>query len=658
MFDLEAYFAATPKKVPFNEPNLSEDDAALIRFCEKLEGEGLTFKEDIGLEQRIEQAYDYVEGRQIAVPRAERRHVARVVANFIRSNLERKIGQLTDTVPQLLVKSMSGQVYAANTLRDVIKGLWAERSGQQFLTRSIYRASTAGFSAGLILWDKSLDYGLGDVSLDMVLSRQVIVDPYLNAAYALQDRAEYVILKTVRPLSEFKEMYKRGYLVTPEPAFSQYRNTRIGEERTLGSSKIYRRPSRQAVPTLNGAVPRAIEYRCYFKDRTVDPLQPRLSDGRPNYLFPGKRLIVWSRDVPLYDGPSGYWDGLYPLEILEWGIEAENAYGESEITPLTTLQAAINILVSGVVDNARLVNNPPWVIDDDALDEETEQELINYGDRAGWPFFKKAGSHMERYPPGEMSQMVFNTLQMLQGYLEQAMGVTDVIQGQQPGDVSSGIALESLATAAQITIRMQARAVENWLQRLGRLLISRIIQFYTDERVKYAVNDWGDSERFVFNRQQFFQELGILKTANPEEYQKALQNLFRDLRFSVVPGSSLPGPQRQKTAEALGLRAQGMMSRKRVLEISGDPTPEETLRAHDDEQEEMALRAQQQQLKLQQMMMAQQAMMMPPGMVPQGPPPQEGQPPKQVESPSGKPTLPQKERQTPVVQQGGAGGRQ
>src|SRR6266581_5889890 len=104
--DTESLLALAPDREDCDNPEVTVDGRRLIRFGERLLGEGDSWKSDQGLDSRIERSLDYMSGRHF-MPATEKRYRARVVANFIRSIVERKVGQLTDTVPVIGVTSRS-----------------------------------------------------------------------------------------------------------------------------------------------------------------------------------------------------------------------------------------------------------------------------------------------------------------------------------------------------------------------------------------------------------------------------------------------------------------------------------------------------------------------------------------------------------------------
>mgnify|MGYP001570736852 FL=1 len=334
----------------------------VIEFGEKLRAQGNSVKEEYGIDRRIERAARFIAGGDNMWPKdafEKKKHKAKISLNFIHSIIERKAGMLTDTRPKLDIRSKGGFTAAANTIRKIIAdGIWYERSIQQVLTDGIVRAQRAGFAPCYIPWDDDLDYGRGDVGFDFLLPDQVTFDSSVRRLANVQD-GEYVIIETVRPLAAYWALYgERGELVKPDDSISGYskspaEGSRIKSPMMLKARNmlysIYRKPSSQESQRSPSAIPQAREYQMYFRDRSLVPGKKFNSDGTPNYVFPRKRVSIWSGDVLLYDGPSRYWDGLYPVEFLDWGIETDHPFGESEVDLYRGLQEAVNLLISGVV---------------------------------------------------------------------------------------------------------------------------------------------------------------------------------------------------------------------------------------------------------------------------------------------------------------------
>lgn len=511
---------------------VSDDQRRLLTYVERLREEAIAWQDELDLETRTARAFEFLAGNQL-ITRREKDFRVRVTANFFHSIVERKAGMNTDQVPQFEVTSRSGYDIAAMVVEKVAQALWSERNGQDMLGTGIIQSCLTGSAPVCMLWDNSLDFGYGDVRMDVLPPGALLVDRRLRRAAALQDNAQYVIVDTPHPLAEICEMYpETGFLVKPDPGLSSFRSRKkMGETRAPYGR--YNKPSSRTPDFRSSAIPYATVSRCYFRDYSLDPSRPYDENGKRNYLFPRKRVIAWSGNVPLYDGHAINWDGMFPFEIMDWGIETQHPYGESEIDNLASVQNALNVLLSGIVNNSILINDPPFLVDEGAFDPEELQNLRRTADKPGHPHVKQHGLNVERWVPGQMTNVVFNTVQLLQQMLEIISGITPVTRGEQPGPgISSGVAIESLFESAQITIRRQQRATRGFIERLGQLMINRIIQYFPAERILRLTDDQEQTMLVMWNREQFVRSLGAKKN-DPDDVTKKLAGLFRDLRFRV-----------------------------------------------------------------------------------------------------------------------------
>jgi len=555
---------------------VTSDEKRLLRFCYKLLEEAQSYQDELGVTSRAERVTQFLSSPWSEGSTRRKAHSARINVHKIRSVMIRQAGMLTESRPKMSVRSRSGKEKTALSMTHLLEGIWHERGMQQQLVDGVVMAQKHGYAPLYIPWDPSLDAGYGDIRMDFLQPSQVMFDPMVRRASQLQE-GDYVIIKIVRTLTQFWEMYKRGRQVKPDSVVSEYEPAamqKIHSPLTDGNFTAFRKPSRHRVTHQKSAIPRAVEYRMYFRDRTVskdDPWRedPSHPDGRrPNYLFPGKRLIVWTKDLVLHDGNSRYWDGMYPVELLDWGIETEHAYGESEADRLRTLNEAMNSLIGGSVDNARLINNPPLLIDHGAMAPSEISALRRYGDRPGYPVVKRKGYSVERNPPGQMTNVVMGVYNELASEIERDSGMVEVTQGIRPPSLQSGIAIDTLMLAAQIVVRLHSRTIEDFISRVGQLGISRVLQFYTDRRIARLTGPLDLPEEFIFDRQKFLTEAGqkAEEQKDPGVVDEFLLDLFRDLRFDVLPVSSLAIAKQAKLAMLERWMDKGIVSRKYMLQ--------------------------------------------------------------------------------------------
>jgi hypothetical protein len=134
---------------------------------------------------------------------------------------------------------------------------------------------------------------------------------------------------------------------------------------------------------------------------------------------------------------------------------------------------------------------------------------------------------------------MFNIIQYLEDAISKLSGNTEVVRGQTPGDVKSGVAIEALQAAAMSLVRLKSRAVENLLERIGQKMISRIFQFESDERNMWSFKNEEDWAAFQFVSK---------KLKSNSKYFKNKKDAWKNFMFKIRPGSTM---QLNKAQEAL-----------------------------------------------------------------------------------------------------------
>jgi hypothetical protein len=579
-----------PPQLEYQDRIINPKEQDVIEFRDHCLKEFRSIREQLGVSRRNDRAAKFLfnEGQWPKDLQEMKPYFMRVVLNLVRNVVLRKAGMLTEARPEMHVLSRTGNEEAANTLEKVIRGVCRARNLQQGLADGVVMAQRDGGSPCTILWNPDLDYGRGDIDIRFLQSEQVAFDPACGRAANLQN-AEWICISSVRPLEEFKVIYpRRGGLVVKESNLSTY-DSRYASGSVVKSPvqsmlSVWKKKKRSDQYMVDSAIPRATEHLLYLRDRTLNPDHPFFPDGSPNYIFPRKRLIASAGNVVLYDGPSKYWDGNYPLEILDWGIETDHPFGESEVDIYRTLQEAINSLLAGAVHNARLMNNPPKKVSPN-VDPITQNELELYGDEIGkvWSL-DNPDADVKEFLVQPYTAEVLEVVKVLSQAIEMTSGLGEASQGRVPKGVTASGAIDQLITAAQTVVRFEGRCVEDFLSRIGQLLISRVIQFYTGSRLIRDYGHDGELISSIFQRSKLIEQLKLAGTE--EERDRMLQEVFQDFVFDISPFSSLESNRRQKLQEYLLYKQMGMVDSLTVLKMGGVPNPEKRLAEAQKEQQE------------------------------------------------------------------------
>ena len=566
-------------------------EQAANEYCDGLVQEAQSSRVDI---QRVwEENIQFARGKQW--PDQIPEHRVDFVMNVLGKTIKNKAALITDTKPIIEVHPASDSSLneASEILQTLCRGIWDERGIMESLTWGIYEAQIFGAFVANILWDKNLDFGLGDIDVRPWDTRHFLCDPGVVRANALQ-QGEFMVFEDLRPLDLIRSIYgKAARGISADAKFSTYSTysttapvsgfvshvTAGAQRQPFVKSSDYNRSSvikrvveqeiwwrdRRRMEDLPENI--AKEFNDYLKGmRAVYGELPRYRERGPeDYVFNGGvRHTVRAGGKIVLDEGNPYFDMMMPGDLMSWGMEIEHPWGHSEVEDLRKIQLTINKLGGVITENAIKVSNP-WVVGDfNALTEKQWQQI---DDRPNVQVRKKPGSDFRREPAPALPGSTFATLNFLVQAVGELSGLTEAAKGGRMPSGTSGLAVEAMQLAAQSLIRLQAREFEGFLMRIGQKMISRIFQFYTTNRI---LTIFGPDQRLVsfeFIRDHLMRALGGRKA----------EDAWRDFKFKITPGSSLSMTRVQEGIMAANLFNMGLMPGAEVLKRMGIVNPEEMI---------------------------------------------------------------------------------
>lgn len=522
----------------------------------------------------------YVKGNQWPSGLAE--HKSDFTLNLIEATIKRKAAYLTDTKPIIdIIPRDVALKPMAEILQSLVRGLWDERAVLSALTRCLYMSQIFGCGPMNLIWDADLDFGKGEVNFIPLDPRHFLIDPGIITAEDLQ-QAEYIILEGVYPLNLLKSLYpKEAPYIKADPKYSKY-STYVSphEEKFVApSGNSQRRPLKTGNVSLSdSSIPRAIVQEFWIKDRILfgdlsaksqKSINEKLEreglslKGPDERVWPGGRHIIRAGGKILRDESNPYFDLQFPCEMMSWGMAIEHPWGKSEVEEVMHINTVINKIGASMVENTLLMNNSMWVGDSNALLPEQWEKLTN---KPGLTVKKRPGSQLDRAPAPTLPGSTFALQQWLVQMMQDISGLQDVLQGK-AGNQTTGVAIEALQAQSQALLRLQARHMEVFLERLGQKLLSRIIQFYPSEKI---INILGPDPRllsFEFHRDEV---LSKIRGLDP-------RTAFQDFIFKIEPLSSLTMSKMQKLISMSNLYSMGLVPGSEVLKAAQIQDPEGTL---------------------------------------------------------------------------------
>jgi len=530
------------------------DEVLVNRFLDSIDGEAESSRREI--QKSWEENIRQVRGDQWRLQRSPY-----FLANIIKNQVRRKVASLTEGKLQFHVGALRPDLdKASQIIYQTIKSV-LDRSSIEDVN---WRLGQFAMTLGSAFVGSSYDSTTNEIGVPFIDPRRVWLDPGLSSPEEM-DQAQYVRIDTVLPLADIRRRFPgRGLLVKPSDRYSSYVEGSLRSKTTILGSVLQAmpRPYRPGTPTKAGPIPRAELREYWVRD-------PQINDDG-SLKFPGGRHLIRSGSVLLLDEANPYWDGGWPIDMLVWDIEYDQAWGQDEVQDLRRIQEAINRSGDAWILNLLLGSNFKIIADSDALDPDQWEKLDS---EAGLIIRKRPNRSLEYQAPVAPSDVIPGALSGLIQLTDLLTGNVDRGGADSPARASS--ALEGLQLAKQTLIRAVARRMETMWERMGQKLISRVFQFYTSDKVLYQQGPSREWVSYTFERQKLLMD-DKGRTRPAEERQQ----MFKDFKFMVTPGSSLAQTRIQRTMAALQLRsATGFVpSVRRILEEADLGNAEELIR--------------------------------------------------------------------------------
>ena len=513
-------------------------------------------------------------------------------SNIISPAIRRKAALLTESKPSIDIRvRKSGFQATSLILKNVCNALWDEQFMSMAMETMAFYLGAFGCGFWKISYDRMADFGNGNIIVSAVDPRMMRIDPSITKAYELH-KAQYLIEDSIISLADLQRTFGKA----AADVRSDTRINMLGPEQhkiswyaRVMASYFMSKDRREG----ESPVPRVWTREYWINDPATD------SDGLPKY--PGGRRIVRTGDDTILEDPdegqqNPFFDGLWPYEMLDNEPDLDHPWGHAEIEALKKLNEAFNRI--GHVVTKTTVRNVPWTIaDNNALDKETIQDLKELEEVV---VEKGAGRQVEHVPATQPTQFSTEFMKYIVSLVEMTVGLSDgSMQGKGRVELRSAPQLEGLQQAAQVLVRAQARRLESFLERTGQKIISRIFQFYTDDRIM-VYNGENEVKEYNFQKDALRQEIlqqavaaaqaealdetnknledgmGLTKAIvkpedilDPEMILDHVKGAWKNFRFKVIPYSSMSETKLARAAMIQNLAGMGMLPTSLVLQEAG-----------------------------------------------------------------------------------------
>ena len=304
---------------------------------------------------------------------------------------------------------------------------------------------------------------------------------------------------------------------------------------------------------------------------TVNPREP---------LYPNKRLIVFTRTVILYDGPSPFLHGKFPFVKFTLDPVPWSWLGISPLWGTLTLQHSLNANLRIMDDHSELVGRPRVIADKNSVSKAQLDSVDTR--RSGLKILQNpvAGKGLQIVPTEPLDPAIPAYIDFLIKQIDETAGVTDLSQLSQLNQIPDTETVEKIMESMTPAIRLRSRVLEAAIRELAYMMLSNFIQFY-DVKRRFAtlgpsgltpedfdldpgtlIPDFDDAESI---------DADIVLASSPKSKLVRMKTFLRNFAFQVAPSSLLNASEVTRKLLYLQLFRAGVLDPVTLLEVLGIP---------------------------------------------------------------------------------------
>lgn len=400
-----------------------------------------------------------------------------LVSNYIFSIIETIRPIMLDNDPkfQAMPRHPEGTALS-NDLQEALSYEWDREYMRSKLFRELITTLVTGTSVIFQPWDSVKK----EVRAIFVNPFNIFPDPLATSV----DDAEYMIYASYKNVEVLRRM------------FPQYRDRLVGADVNYG--ELVHNNNQNA----------KIDNQILILEVWTRDYESKDEKGQNKY--PNGRVITVCPEIGivLSDKKNPYKDGKFPFEIIKDYDVPGKFWGEGEVAQLLSPQKEMNELNNAILDTAKTSANAPWILDKNS--GIAEGKITS---RPGLVLRKTPGSEVRREQPPQMPAYIPQAVDSYKSDMEQISGVFDTLKGNSETGVYTAQGILALQEAGQARIRLKVKLLEESLGRIATKWLSRMRQFWTDERYVRVTHADGSYDVKSFNKKTFDFDFDVRITA-------------------------------------------------------------------------------------------------------------------------------------------------
>jgi hypothetical protein len=528
-----------------SKTELDPQDVKVVKMVERLFKEAKRFRAKY--DQDWVEKYRFLRGDQWKQKRPSYRHSE--VINLAHAAVQTIVPIMTDSRPNITALPQDPTDFEfSEIVSDILTAKWDKDAYAFTLAECIIDAATYGTAVGECTWDPEKFDGLGDYYFGSVDPFECFPNPLCqdingkNFRYFI--RAELQDVETVKRKhpdqahlikADVSEI-QTAYLERIEPHDLKIRSA-IDSYTVLDSDA---RHDESLPPTV-------MVLTCWLTDEATEEVEidqeveEKGEDGKTykkvvkayqkKKKYPRGRKIKIANGVLLENDHNPYLDSKAPYAKFVDHINPREFWGSGELDQLMGPNRLVNTVMSYILDVMVLMGNPVWL--NPTNSGVPSNNLVNV-----------PGMVVDHFPEGvprrmegvQLQPFILQTYDRLVDVFDKLSGVHDVSQGALPSAGMSGQAINRLQEAAQTKIRQKTRNMEVFLKKIGQMMLSRILQFYSTPRIIRITNNESAIKYFKFYVEDEFDKSGLV--------QEQIRAVIQQIEVNPVTGETILGEEK------------------------------------------------------------------------------------------------------------------
>lgn len=269
-------------------------------------------------------------------------------------------------------------------------------------------------------------------------------------------------------------------------------------------------------------------------------------------LYPRGRQVVFTRTAVIYDGPSLYWHGKFPVLKLTPEPAVDNLLGYAPGWDLLSLQTSLDWNLRVIDDHNAQVAQPAVIGDEMSIGINALKNVNTR--RHGLKILQNPmGKGIEIVAPPPLDNSIRDHIEWIMREMDDVSGVVDLKNLNNLNQVPATETIDKMIESKSWLMQGRSRVIEAFMREFAEQMLYNFSQFY-DIKKRYTILGAGGitSEDFDFDPGTFVPDFvhaedfdsfgGVTPQAMARgplpRYDRA-KEVIRQMHFFIAPGSLL-----------------------------------------------------------------------------------------------------------------------